>query len=308
MNHNKEIEEKSTILLVEDNSKILYNLKLLLQFNNYHMVTATNGLNALEALKKLDQPPDLILCDIMMPKMDGYEFYQKISENPSWSLIPFIFLTAKASPEDVRFGKMLGADDYITKPFNDEDLRSSIAGKIMRSKKAKLLSRHIEEKLLASMKIDQSPSLTKSELNHIFVFLMVWDEVYGPTLKTLYPTEIEPSYDLRQIGTQLFQTKVSVYGHLEYYEAQGILLKISNIKQDAYIYFDTIEDVGVRGGKRQFMLVTLAPKINYLESLRILEILKEVAGQIKEGKHLEIQPYWNRVSEVLLTSSVELTH
>ena len=308
MDHNKEIEEKSTILLVEDNSKILYNLKLLLEFNDYCPLTATNGLKALQTLDKLEQPPDLILCDIMMPKMDGFEFYRKVSENPSWSLIPFIFLTAKASPEDIRFGKMLGADDYITKPFNDEDLLSSITGRIIRSKKARMLSRHIEEKLLASMKIDQSPSLTKSEQNHIFVFLMIWDEIYGPTLKTLYPTEIEPSYDLRQIGTQLFQTKVSVYGHLEYYEAQGILLKISNIKQDGYIYFDTVEDVGVRGGKRQFMLVTLAPKINYLESLRIMEILKEVATLIKEGKHLEIQLYWKRVSEVLMTSSVELTH
>ena len=171
MNNKKETEETPTILLIEDNPKILYNLKLLLEFNNYYPITATNGLEALERLKELEDPPDLILCDIMMPEMDGYEFYQKIVENPQWSLVPFIFLTAKASPEDVRLGKMLGADDYITKPFNEEDLLSSVTGKITRSKKAKLLSRQIEEKLLTSMKIDQSPSLTKSEQNNIFTFL-----------------------------------------------------------------------------------------------------------------------------------------
>lgn len=307
MNNKTETEEKPTLLLVEDNPKILYNLKLLLEFNDYHVVIATNGLEALEVLNKLEEPPDLILCDIMMPKMDGYEFYQKSSENPQWSLIPFIFLTAKASPEDVRFGKMLGADDYITKPFNDEDLLSSITGKIARNNKTKLLRKQIEDKLLASMKVAQSPSITKSEQKNIFIFLMLWDEIYGPILQSLYPSDLKPPYDLRQIGTQLFQTKVSLYGHMEYYEAQGVLLKVINIQQDGYIYFDTIEDSEVRGGKRQFMLVTIAPKINYLESLRIMEISSDIAIEIKEGREWDVKVFWERVSEILMTSSSDLT-
>jgi CheY-like chemotaxis protein len=264
-------------------------------------------LEALETLRRLENPPDLILCDIMMPKMDGYEFYQKITENSHWSLIPFIFLTAKASPEDVRLGKMLGADDYIIKPFNDEDLLSSVTGKINRSKKAKLLSKQIEKELLASLKIDQTPSISESELKFIFAFLMVWDEIYGPKLESVYPLDTAPPYDIRQIGTQLFQTKVSLYGHTEYYEAQGVLLKISNIKQDGYIYFDTVDDRDVRGGRRQFMLGILAPKINYLESVRIRDISREIARKIKDGINWEISFYWNQVSKILITPTVDLT-
>lgn len=123
--------------MVEDNPKILYNLELLLEFSDYQPITATNGVEALETLSKLETPPDLILCDILMPKMGGFEFIQKISKNSRWNPIPFLFLTAKVSPEDERFGKMLGADDYITKPFNDEDLLATINEKIQRSKKTK---------------------------------------------------------------------------------------------------------------------------------------------------------------------------
>lgn len=308
MNNKHEIEEIPIILLIEDNPKILYNLKLFLEFNNYYLITATNGIEALETLKKLENPPDLILCDIMMPKMDGYEFYQKFTENPHWSLIPFIFLTAKASPEDVRLGKTLGADDYITKPFNDEDLLSSVAGKISRSIRAKALSKQIEKELIASLKIDQNSSINENERKLIFSFLMAWDEIYGPKLETLYPVDINPPYDIRQIGTQLFQTKVSLYGHSEYYEAQGVLLQISNIKQDGYIYFDTVDDSEVRGGKRQFMLGTLAPKINYLESLKIRKILQEIASNIREGVNWEMDSYWNQISDVLITPTIDLTH
>jgi CheY-like chemotaxis protein len=273
IHHRIEEEKHPLILIVEDNQKILYNLKLLLEFNSYHPLTATNGFEALETLKRLENPPDLILCDIMMPKMDGYEFYQKITENSRWSLIPFIFLTAKASPEDVRLGKMLGADDYITKPFNDEDLLSSVAGKLNRSKKAKLLSKQIEKELLASLRIDQAPSISESERKSIFVFLMVWDEIYGPKLETVYPLDNAPPYDIRLIGTQLFQTKVSLYGHKEYYEAQGVLLKISN----------------------------------YLESIRIRDILQELARKIKEGINWEMSFYWNQVSKILISPTVDLT-
>ncbi len=123
----------SIILIVEDNQKILFNLKLLLKHKGYKPITATNGVEALEILSNLDEAPDLILCDIMMPKMNGYEFYQKFSENPGWNLTPFIFITSKSDPEDVRLAKKLEVDDYIIKPFNKEDLLASIARKIARS-------------------------------------------------------------------------------------------------------------------------------------------------------------------------------
>jgi len=126
------------ILVIEDNQKILFNLKLLLKYSGYEPITAMNGVEALEILTKLDKAPDLILCDIIMPKMNGYEFYQKISDNPKFSFIPFIFLTAKTDPDDVQHAKNLGVKDFIIKPFKKEDLLAFITEKIQRSKKRKL--------------------------------------------------------------------------------------------------------------------------------------------------------------------------
>ena len=306
MKNEKEKELKPTILLVEDNTKILYNLKLLLEFNDYNPIPATNGIEALAILNKLDSPPDLILCDIMMPEMGGYEFYQKMNDNPQWQFIPFIFLTAKASPEDVRFGKKLGADDYITKPFNEEDLLSSITGKISRNKKSKILRKQIEENLLTSLKIDQRSSISQNERDNVFLLLMMWDEIYGPQLKGVHPSESKTPFDIRKIGTQLFQTKVSIYGHLDYYEAQGVLLRISNIKKDGYIFFETIDDSKVRGGKRQFMLAVLAPKINYLESLRIGEVFKEIAARIIENNEWDKEKSWIEISQILSSPIMDL--
>ena len=306
MKNEKEKELKPKILLIEDNTKILYNLKLLLEFNDYNPIPATNGVEALAILNKLDSPPDMILCDIMMPEMDGYEFYQKMNDKPQWQFIPFIFLTAKASPEDVRFGKKLGADDYIIKPFNEEDLLSSITGKISRNKKSKILRKQIEKNLLTSLKLGQRSSVTQNEKDNFFILLMIWDEIYGPRLKGVYPSESKTPFDIKQIVTQLFQTKVSIYGHLDYYEAQGVLLRISNINKDGYIFFETMDDSKVRGGKRQFMLAVLAPKINYLESLRIGDVFKEIAARIIENNEWDKEKSWIEISQILSSPIMDL--
>lgn len=307
MKHKNELELKPRILLVEDNTKILYNLNLLLEFNDYQSIPARNGVEALEIMNKLNPSPDLILCDIMMPEMDGYDFYQKIVDNPKWQFIPFIFLTAKASPEDIRFGKKLGADDYITKPFNEEDLLSSIAGKISRHRKSGLLSKQIEKNLFASLKISERSSEFQIDRNNVFLLLVMWDEVFGPQLKKSYPAVSQTPFDIGQIGSQLFQAKVSLYGHFDYYEPQGVLLRISNINKDGYIFFDTLDDLEVRGGKRQFMLGILAPKINYLESLRINDILIKIASEISESNDWDEENYWTEITDILNSPLIGLT-
>jgi len=294
------------ILIVDDKKENLYLLERMIRKIGYEVVMAEHGKQALEALSNLETPPDLIISDIMMPVMDGYDFFQTVSENPKWINIPFIFLSAKTDPEDVRFGKKLGVDDYITKPFEVEDLLASISGKIDRSKKTRLLSQQIEENLLTSLKIDLSPSILPDEKENVFLFLMTWDEIIGPKLVALSPTGTKPPFDLQSVGSQLFQTTVSVYGHRNYYQAEGVLLKIANIKRDGFIFFDTIDDNNVRGGKRIFMLVSLAPKINYLESLRIKEIFEDIATQLKEGRDWHLEKYWNQISDILVTPPLEL--
>lgn len=81
-----------------------------------------SGDKAIKTLSNLNSTPEVIISDIMMPNMDGYDFFNAISTHSQWNQIPFLFLTAKSTPEDIRLGKMLGVDDYITKPFNERIL------------------------------------------------------------------------------------------------------------------------------------------------------------------------------------------
>jgi len=272
-----------------------------LEFNNYHVITTTDGKNALKILSELETPPDLIISDIMMPKMDGYEFFKRVSANPKWTLIPFIFLTARAAPEDVRFGKMLGVDDYLTKPFQDEDLLAIITGKLNRTKNRESLQKKLETNLVSSLKIELSPSISEDDKNQVWLLLVVWDEVRGPEVKVVVPKEREPPFSLHNLGVQLFQATVSIYGRTGFYEAQGILLNIENIKQMGYLFFDLITDETVRGGRRQFMLAVIAPMINYFESLKIKNLLKDLSNHIKVAKEWDRRQYWETISEILAT-------
>lgn len=123
---------KIKILIIEDNNDVRENLSELLTLSGYETRTAMNGKLGVEAAMTFI--PDLILCDIMMPELDGYAVLRILSKNEMLTDIPFIFLTAKTELSDVRRGMTLGADDYITKPFDDVELLDTIE---MRLKKHK---------------------------------------------------------------------------------------------------------------------------------------------------------------------------
>jgi len=120
----------SIILIVDDNPELVDGVKLTLEMEGYQVLTALSGAEALEVLGRIT--PDLILADIMMPEMDGYELYERVHSDPRWVKAPFIFLTAKTSQADIRRGKEMGADDYITKPFDSQDLVSAVRGRLKR--------------------------------------------------------------------------------------------------------------------------------------------------------------------------------
>ena len=112
------------ILLIEYNKDIRENTAEILTLANYNVLTAANGKKGVEiALKEM---PDIIVCDIMMPVLDGYGVLHLLSKNTETANIPFIFLTAKADQIDFRKGMEMGADDYITKPFDDVQLLNAI--------------------------------------------------------------------------------------------------------------------------------------------------------------------------------------
>ena len=119
-----------TILLIEDNAFIRENTAELLELAGYAVRTAENGQLGVELA--LAAPPDLVVCDIMMPVLDGYGVLRRFNETPALGGIPFIFLTAKTERLDRRQGMELGADDYLTKPFDSDELLSAVAGRLRR--------------------------------------------------------------------------------------------------------------------------------------------------------------------------------
>lgn len=117
------------ILIIEDEISIRQTLQELLELNGHTVTAAADGI---EGVRLAEQRPELILCDIGMPGMDGFQAITAIQKLPQCRDIPFIFLTARADREDQRRGMSLGADDYITKPFTERDLIDAIAARVRR--------------------------------------------------------------------------------------------------------------------------------------------------------------------------------
>ncbi|WP_282111401.1 response regulator [Maribacter stanieri] len=124
------------ILLIEDDKALRENTEELLELCGYNVTTASNGRIGIEAA--IENLPDIIICDIMMPEVDGYGVLENLSNNEKTKQIPFIFLSAKTEHKEIRKGMDLGADDYLTKPFEEEDLTSAIESRLA---KAELIKR-----------------------------------------------------------------------------------------------------------------------------------------------------------------------
>jgi len=119
------------ILLIEDDTVLRENTAELLELSDFEVITAPNGELGLKAINI--NTPDIIVCDIMMPKLDGYGVLNEVTKNSKTKHIPFIFLSAKTEHQDVRKGMNLGADDYITKPFTEDELISAIKSRLAKA-------------------------------------------------------------------------------------------------------------------------------------------------------------------------------
>jgi DNA-binding response OmpR family regulator len=135
-----------TILIIEDNPEIRENTSEILTLAGYKVITAENGKVGVDLATQ--NSPDLIICDIMMPELDGYGVLHILSKKETTASIPFIFMTAKTEKSDIRKGMELGADDYLTKPFDDTELLNAIETRLrkheIRSKEYQLTSAGLE--------------------------------------------------------------------------------------------------------------------------------------------------------------------
>lgn len=125
------MKNKKTILVVDDEKELRNDLKESLEINSFEVILASNGFEAFEKIIKFN--PDLVICDVMMPVMNGYELLELIRKNESIANIPFLFLTARIDYEDIREGMNLGADDYLTKPYDYNNLLKAINTRLEKS-------------------------------------------------------------------------------------------------------------------------------------------------------------------------------
>jgi len=127
------MDQQTKILVIEDEDNIRENIQELLEAKGYIVHSASNGKQGV--LEAIDFRPHLILCDIMMPKMDGFKVLEYIRKTSTIQNVPFIFLTAKIDRQDIRQGMELGADDYLTKPFTTKDLINAIEARLKKQQK-----------------------------------------------------------------------------------------------------------------------------------------------------------------------------
>ena len=171
---------KKTILVVDDEKDITDLLSYNLSNNNYKVIVANDGF---DALLKINSEIDLVLLDVMMPKLDGYDVCKKIKENPSTSNIPIIFLTAKSSTEDEYSGLVLGADDYIKKPIAMENLLlriNNLFKKNVKKSKNVINSKSLTLNLdtLTVYQSGEKIILTKTEFNLLKLFIKHPEKVF----------------------------------------------------------------------------------------------------------------------------------
>src|SRR6185436_10209032 len=119
------------ILVIEDEPEMRRNITALLRHTNFQPLAAQNGREGVELARR--EKPDLILCDVMMPELDGFGVLRALQEDTELARIPFIFLTAKGEKDDLRSGMNLGADDYLTKPVANNELVQAIEARLSRS-------------------------------------------------------------------------------------------------------------------------------------------------------------------------------
>ncbi|MBN2549161.1 MAG: response regulator [Anaerolineales bacterium] len=179
---------QDTLLVVEDNDVLREGLRDMLTFEGFTVVIARNGAEAVEKMETCQ--PELILSDIAMPFMDGYQFYEFVRKHQEWVTIPFIFLTALADQADILISKNLGVDDYLTKPLNREELVTTIRSRLGRSRQLQV--GQLKQAYLASLTalanaVDLRDRYMSGHIEHVTAYCLLLARTLGWSERAIEP-------------------------------------------------------------------------------------------------------------------------
>jgi len=187
------------ILIVEDEEDIANSLCEWLNMVGYRTHVAYNGATALDDLARIQ--PDIILSDISMPDLDGYQFYEAVRARPEWTTTPFLFLTARAERNDVLAAKGLGADDYIIKPWAPDELLVAIQAKLKRAQEvsfAQLRRAYRDSLIVLAAAIEARDPHTRSHVERVSEYALLLGRELG--LNDYQLAELEFGAILHDIG------------------------------------------------------------------------------------------------------------
>ncbi|AFZ55841.1 response regulator [Anabaena cylindrica FACHB-243] len=264
------------ILIIEDEPQIRNNIKEILELSDFETLVAENGLQGLQLAQ--EKHPDLILCDLMMPELDGYGVLTQLRQNMTTAIIPLIFLTAKSDRSDVRRGMEMGADDYLTKPFQPDELLQAIA---TRFDKQSLFDQQTQEKLniLSSCITHSLPHEINTPLNHIIGLSKLLIEEHG----ILSDEEnLEMLESIHRSGLRLYRLTLNflVYADLELLASNPE--KIANFRNHEVKNFvkSAIENVAIKSANNANRLADLKMEIAdamiNVSSVKIGKIVEEI--------------------------------
>lgn len=219
-----------TILVIEDEKPVLTNIVEILESGGFQAIGAENGADGIQLAK--ERNPDLILCDIMMPVMDGHGVLSDLRSEPATATIPFIFLTAKADKTDLREGMNLGADDYLTKPFRRKELLMAVNARL--EKQAAMLERYAQERNLAETLRAKMQDLEQLNQTRDELLMKLIEDLSNPlskinlAIKMLKNTPPGASRDrYLEILQEEFNREISLLNQVS--DLQG-LLTLENVK------------------------------------------------------------------------------
>ncbi len=278
------------ILLIEDNKDVRENTLEILQLSGYDAVAAENGKSGVELAMQYN--PDLILCDIMMPGLDGYGVLHILNQRPETASIPFIFLTAKSEKSDVRIGMNQGADDYITKPFEETDLLKTIQARLKRSENTKKYFDEI-----------QSSNLTGNSLSEKDLFSII-----------KHYKKKELVYHEGDSSSFIYKIKKGVV-RLFNYNSEGKEYTIELLKEGSFFGYTGLFTNEIRNESAEIIDdadIAVIPSLKFKDFLLsdnelLLQFLKLLSGNISQKEtellHLAYDTVRKRVADSLIKLS-----